>query len=98
RLLRVAQADREGRPGLETTGFPAGDWLLERARFLDVERAKPVAIVMGRHLLELGLQPGPRFKEILDACYEAQLDGLFHDLEAGLAFLRDHLQGHPQGS
>jgi hypothetical protein len=30
---------------------------------------------MGRHLLELGLEPSPQFKKILDAVYEMQLDG-----------------------
>ncbi|MBI4679325.1 MAG: polynucleotide adenylyltransferase [Elusimicrobia bacterium] len=106
RLVRVARADRYGRPGLEGgtrpadrgthhedgSGFPAGDWLLEMARSLDVERARPVPIVMGRHLLELGLKPGPRFKRILDACYEAQIEGRFSDLDGGLEFLREYLR------
>jgi tRNA nucleotidyltransferase (CCA-adding enzyme) len=36
RLVRVARADRAGRPPLEPGGFAAGDWLLERARALEV--------------------------------------------------------------
>ena len=37
RLVRVARADRAGHTSLEAGPFPAGDWLLERARALEVE-------------------------------------------------------------
>ncbi len=40
---------------------------------------------MGRHLIELGLEPGPQFKHILDAIYEMQLDGIIADLEQAIA-------------
>ena len=43
---------------------------------------------MGRHLIDLGLQPSPEFGRILDACYEAQLDGVFQSLAEGIAFAR----------
>ena len=32
---------------------------------------------MGRHLLEMGVQPVPDMGRLLDECYEAQLDGEF---------------------
>lgn len=67
-------------------GDPPGDWLLARARALDVAAAAPKPIVMGRHLLALGLQPGPPLGRILEACYEAQLNGAFATLEEGIAF------------
>ncbi len=38
-------------------------------------------ILMGRHLIELGLAPSPQFKQILDAVYEMQLDGIINDLD-----------------
>jgi tRNA nucleotidyltransferase (CCA-adding enzyme) len=88
RLLRVARADRLGRPPLHKTGFPAGEWLLERARKLSVETAPPPRLILGRHLIEMGLQPGPGFGAILDACYAAQLDGRITTLAEGLAFVR----------
>jgi tRNA nucleotidyltransferase (CCA-adding enzyme) len=88
RLVRVARADRWGRPPLPFDGFPEGDWLLERARRLGVEAAKPRPLVLGRHLMELGLAPGPQFKPILSACYEAQIDGEFTTVEEGIAFAR----------
>jgi tRNA nucleotidyltransferase (CCA-adding enzyme) len=37
--------------------------------------------LLGRHLLELGLEPGPRMGEITKAIYEMQLDGRIRDLE-----------------
>ena len=91
RLVRVARADHAGRPPKPFDGFPAGAWLLERARRLEVEDQAPTPLVTGRHLLELGLLPGPRLGEILDDCYEAQLDGLFTTLDEGLVFARTKL-------
>ncbi len=87
RLVRVAQADRMGRPPLPAgTVFPEGEWLLQKAETMKIAQSAPTPIVLGRHLIDLGLSPGPAFKGILDQCFEAQLDGQFHDLESGIAF------------
>jgi tRNA nucleotidyltransferase (CCA-adding enzyme) len=91
RLVRVARADHAGRPPKPFDGFPAGEWLLERARRLAVDTQPPAPIVMGRHLLELGVQPGPDMGRLLDECYEAQLDGVFSTLDQGLAYARSQL-------
>jgi tRNA nucleotidyltransferase (CCA-adding enzyme) len=73
-LARVARSDCEGRkPGRFDCG--AMDWFLERARALGVEHRPPPPILLGRHLLALGLPPGPRVGEILKAVYEQQMDG-----------------------
>lgn len=92
RLVRVARADHAGRPPKPFDGFPAGEWLLERARALAVEQHAAAPIVMGRHLLELGVPPGPQMGALLDECYEAQLDGLFSDLDGGLVFAKNKLR------
>lgn len=86
RLVRVARADAFGRPPLPATAFPAGDWLLAAARRLAVEAGPPAPLVLGRHLLGLGLEPGPRFGIWLDRCYEAQLAGRFTDEAGGVAY------------
>ena len=80
-LARVARADCRGRGG----GFDcsAMDWFLERARRLGVEHAAPAPLVMGRHLLALGVSPGPRMGEILKAVYEQQMDGIVTTEEEG---------------
>ncbi len=84
RLVRVARADHMGRPPIADDGFPAGRWLLEKARDLAVEKKGPEPLVMGRHLIELGLEPGPRFGTLLGQCLEAQIEGEFDTLEGGL--------------
>ena len=57
------------------------DWFIERARTLGVEHKPPAPILLGRHLIELGVKPGPRMGEILRAIYELQLDGSVATLE-----------------
>lgn len=91
RLVRVARADHAGRPPKTFDGFPAGDWLLTKAKALAVDRQSPQPLVMGRHLLELGVPPRPAMGRLLNDCFEAQLDGTFSDLEGGLAFIRAKL-------
>lgn len=89
RLVRVARADQRGRPPLVVDEFEAGDWLLARAAELGVLDAPPEPLVRGRDLIALGLRPGPTFGPLLDACYQAQLDGRIRTHEEGLAFARD---------
>ncbi|MDT7542537.1 MAG: hypothetical protein QOE33_2441 [Acidobacteriota bacterium] len=79
-LYRVAKADSLGRnapwvPRERWFDASAQEWFIKRARELSVERHAPSAILMGRHLLELGLKPSPRVGEITRAVYEMQLDG-----------------------
>jgi tRNA nucleotidyltransferase (CCA-adding enzyme) len=86
-LARVARADCEGRGG----GFDcsAMDWFLSRARELGVEHAPPDPLVKGRHLLELGVKPGPAVGEVLKQVYERQLDGSVADFESAFALARE---------
>jgi tRNA nucleotidyltransferase (CCA-adding enzyme) len=93
RLVRVAHADMLGRPPM-SADFPEGEWLLTQARRLEVIDSAPKPIILGRHLLSLGYKPSPIFKNILDACYEAQLDGSFKDLDGGQKFLEEYLKNH----
>src|SRR5712692_2498743 len=86
-LARMAKSDCEGRkPG--QFDCTAMDWFLERARSLGVEHRPPAPILLGRHLLELGLKPGPRVGEILKAVYEQQMDGTVGTLEEAIAAAR----------
>jgi tRNA nucleotidyltransferase (CCA-adding enzyme) len=79
-LYRVAKADSLGRnapwvPQEKWYGAEAQEWFIQRARELDVEQCPPDPLLLGRHLLALGLEPGPRIGEITSAVYEMQLDG-----------------------
>lgn len=86
-LALVAQSDCRGRTGVfDCSGI---DWFLERARALGVEHAPPDPIVKGRHLLALGLEPGPAVGRILKQIYERQLDGRIATLDDGLAAARE---------
>lgn len=82
-LARLAKADCLGRaPGV--FNCEAMDWFLERARALGVDRRPPAPILLGRHLLALGLKPGPRVGQILKAVYEQQLDGQVTTLDEAI--------------
>ena len=79
-LYRVAKADSLGRnadwvPREKWFGSEAQEWFIERARELEVDQQPPAPILLGRHLLEMGLQAGPRIGEITRKVYELQLDG-----------------------
>ena len=77
--VRVVEADHSGRPPLPV-GSPA-EWVAIRAKEIGVLDKKPDPILQGRHLIDLGMTPGPTFGPILKDAYEAQLDGDFMDLE-----------------
>lgn len=81
-LARLARADCLGRTG--TFDCSAMDWFISRARALGVEHRPPAPLLLGRHLLELGLTPGPRVGEVLRQVYEKQLDGEITSVEEGI--------------
>jgi tRNA nucleotidyltransferase (CCA-adding enzyme) len=41
-------------------------------------------LLLGRHLPELGLTPGPRVGEVLKQIYEKQLDGAIASVDEGI--------------
>ena len=92
RLVRVARADARGRPPKPWDDDGSGDWLLARARSLDLADRAPKPIILGRHLIERGLPPGPDFGPVLERCFEAQLEGVFETLDEGLVHLGEVLQ------
>jgi tRNA nucleotidyltransferase (CCA-adding enzyme) len=90
-LALVLIADSSGRPPLPK-GPPEGlAPMLDLARELKLQDAAPKPILLGRHLLERGLEAGPAFKAILTAAFEAQLDGVFGDLEGARRWLDSYL-------
>ncbi|MBO7620073.1 MAG: HD domain-containing protein [Victivallales bacterium] len=69
------------------------DLFRERANALNVMVESPKPIILGRHLLERGIKPGPQMKPILDKCFDAQLNGEFNDLPQALEYLDSLLEG-----
>jgi tRNA nucleotidyltransferase (CCA-adding enzyme) len=85
-LYRVAKADSLGRnapwvPREKWYDSAAQEWFIQRARDLEVEQEAPAPLLMGRHLLEMGMEPGPRIGQITQAVYEMQLDGRVRTLD-----------------
>ncbi len=88
-LARLAKADCQGRTG--NFDCSAMDWFLDRARTLGVQHEPPAPLLLGRHVLALGLPPGPRVGQILAHVYERQLDGEVESLEEAVEAARSLL-------
>ncbi len=89
-LYRVAKADSLGRnaewvPREKWYGAEAQEWFIERIKELEVQQRPPEPLLLGRHLLELGVEPGPEMGEITRAVYEMQLDGRVRNLDEAIA-------------
>lgn len=96
-LYRVARADSLGRnaewvPRERWYTAEAQEWFIRRARELAVESRPPAPLLLGRHLLEMGLKPSPLVGEITRAVYEMQLDGRVRDLAEARAAARVMLE------
>ena len=92
-LYRVAKADSLGRnpdwlPTEKRFGSEAQEWFIDRVHKLQIQKKAPDPILMGRHLIDLGLKPSPNFKQILDAVYDQQLDGQVSNLDEAIAMAK----------
>lgn len=89
RLLRVCKADALGSRFHESEDFRETEiWLTSRAEALKIKDTTPRPIILGRHLIALGMKPNASFTAILERCFDAQLDGEFIDEAGGIIFLR----------
>lgn len=59
-----------------------------KMRALPPEAIRPTPLITGRDLIEAGYEPGPRFKEMLSAVEDAQLEGRIATHEAALEYVR----------
>jgi poly(A) polymerase len=60
----------------------------EQLHAIPPEAIRPQPLVTGRDLIEAGYAPGPRFKQILSAIEDAQLEGRITSHEAAIEFIR----------
>jgi tRNA nucleotidyltransferase/poly(A) polymerase len=64
------------------------DLLVNKQKEFENEPIIPPPLVTGRDLIALGLKPGPRFGEILEAVQTSQLDGEIKDRAGALRLLQ----------
>ncbi|MEO7676436.1 MAG: HD domain-containing protein [Verrucomicrobiota bacterium] len=88
-LCLVMTADFSGRPPRPASVPENVKTLLARAHELEIQSSPPRPILLGRHLLELGMSPGRDLGTILRGAFEAQLEGSFFDLPQALIWLRE---------
>ena len=94
RLTRLAKADYLGRDGIQDDSFEAGEWLLARAKELNVLSKPPKKLLEGRDLIKLGLEPSEEFGKILQEGYNAQIDGIYKTKEEAIVWLKNRLKGN----
>jgi poly(A) polymerase len=68
--------------------FDSYDYAREQLQSLPPEAIRPTALITGRDLIEAGYEPGPRFKEVLTAVEDAQLEGRLTSRAAAMEFVR----------
>lgn len=64
------------------------EFLKEKQEEFAKEPIIPPRLITGRDLIELGLQPGPKFKEILTTAQDLQLEGSLTSREEALDWLK----------
>jgi poly(A) polymerase len=66
----------------------AYNYAIEQKQSMPMETIRPTPLVTGRDLIAAGYEPGPRFKEILSAVEDAQLEGRVASHEAAMELVR----------
>ncbi len=91
-LILLAKADYLGRnlTAKEKACFEAGDWLLAEAERMNIKDEGPRPLLMGKHLLKLGMSPGPAMGKILKLAFEKQLNGDFQTNEQAILWAKSN--------
>jgi tRNA nucleotidyltransferase (CCA-adding enzyme) len=86
RLIRLREADSWGRGVIPAKKKQEKvRQVLDRLQQMRVRDEQPVPLVMGRHLIALGVPPGREMGDILQKLFDLQLAGKFSTVEDGLA-------------
>jgi poly(A) polymerase len=64
------------------------EFVREKLAEIPPEKIRPVALVTGDDLIAAGYEPGPRFREILEAVEDAQLEGRLLSHDTALEFVK----------
>ena len=87
--LLVITADQFGRPPKPQVASSQVLALEAKAAELSLQASAPQPILMGRHLIDLGMMPGREFGAILHAAFEAQLEGKFFAVDQAWRWLAE---------
>lgn len=90
-LVFVARADFLGRSTDDaiTLDYKAGRWLLEKASELNVKTKPLEHVLQGRDLIDLGMEPSPKFKDILGDVYTLQIEGKVESKDEALRYVKE---------
>src|SRR6266446_5383568 len=72
----------------------AYEYTREQLRSMPPEAIRPSPLITGRDLIEAGYEPGPRFKEVLTAVEDAQLEGRLASREAAMEYVLREFPGN----
>ena len=97
-LVRLIEADLKGRPPLPGDLPASLAQLQELVEQQPVELDRPAPIILGRHIIALGYQPGVWFGKVLETCFEAQMSGMFDSEVDGIEFLQQTIRIHQPDS
>jgi tRNA nucleotidyltransferase (CCA-adding enzyme) len=86
-LCLVMTADQFGRPPKPKIVHDGMLALHAKAEELRLRDAAPKPLLQGRHLIARGMQPSKQFGVLLNAAFEAQLEGQFTDENGALKWL-----------
>lgn len=93
RLIRVMQADDEGRPPFPPRAMNDEiAWLLETAERLQIAANAPKPLLLGRDLIAMGYKPSKQFGKWIATTFEAQLDGTFNTHEGAIAYFKETIE------
>jgi len=71
------------------------DFVRDKLKSTPQEQIRPAPLVTGDDLIAAGYPPGPRFKEILAAVEDAQLEGAIASKEEGMKLVRQQFPAAP---
>ena len=66
----------------------AYEYARQQLQSMPAEAIRPTPLITGRDLIEAGYEPGPRFKEILGAVEDAQLEGRLTSPDGAMEYVR----------
>lgn len=75
-LAIINKADSLGRTTIDALNnhTPQYDWVIDKFKTLNLSDKKIIPLINGKDLIDLGNKPGPEFKELLNKCYDYQID------------------------